>query len=83
MLNVAATSVTGRDLARALSFAAGLGGEVAVRAPADIVSALGPLAGPFMLDLRLSNFEVAQVLGWAPKVPSLLYELLYGTLKSP
>ena len=36
-----------------------------------------------MLDLRLSNFEVAQVLGWAPKVPSLLYELLYGTLKSP
>ena len=82
MLNVAASSVTRRDLARAISFAAGLGGEVAVRTPADIVSALGPLAGPFMLDLRLSNFAVTQVLGWAPKAPSLLYELLHGTLKS-
>jgi hypothetical protein len=35
------------------------------------------------LDARLSNFEVTQVLGWAPKAPSLLYEFLYGTLKSP
>jgi nucleoside-diphosphate-sugar epimerase len=83
VLNVAATSVTGRDLARAVSFAAGLGGEIKVRAPADIVAALGPLAGPFMMDLRLSNFAVTHVLGWTPTAPSLLYELLYGTLNSP
>jgi hypothetical protein len=75
-----ASSVSGRDLARAISFAAGLGGEVE---GAHIVAVLGQLAGPFMLDLGLSNFEVTKVLGWAPKAPSLVYELLYGTLKSP
>jgi nucleoside-diphosphate-sugar epimerase len=80
VLNVAASSVTGRDLARAVSYAAGLGGSVAVRAPADVVSALGPLGDPFMLDLRLSNFAASQLLGWTPAAPSLLYELLHGSL---
>jgi hypothetical protein len=32
---------------------------------------------------RLSNFQVTHLLGWTPSAPSLLYELLYGTLKSP
>ena len=82
VINIASTSVTGRDFARGISFAAGLGGELAVRTPAEIVSALGPLAGPFMLDLRQSNFTVTQLLGWAPSAPSLLYELLHGTLSS-
>jgi hypothetical protein len=35
------------------------------------------------MDLRLSNFLVTQLLGWTPSAPSLLYELLYGTLNSP
>lgn len=82
VLNVASTSVTGRDLARAISYAAGLGGEVVVRQPDAILSVLGPLGGPFTMDLRLSNFAVSQLLGWAPSAPSLLYELLYGTLSS-
>jgi nucleoside-diphosphate-sugar epimerase len=83
VLNVAATSVTGRDLGRAISYAAGLQGEIAVRTPADVVAALGPLGGPFIMDLRLSNFQVTHLLGWTPSAPSLLYELLYGTLNSP
>jgi nucleoside-diphosphate-sugar epimerase len=82
VLNVAATSVTGHDLGRAISYAAGLGGEIAVRTPADIVKALGPLGGPFIMDLRLSNFRATHLLGWTPSAPSLLYELLYGTLNS-
>ena len=83
VLNVAATSVTGRDLGRAISYAAGLQGEIAVRTPADIVTVLRPLGGPFIMDLRLCNFQVTHLVGWTPSAPSLLYELLYGTLKSP
>jgi nucleoside-diphosphate-sugar epimerase len=80
ILNVAATAVTGLDLARGISYAAGLGGETVVRSPAEILSALGSLGGPFMMDLRLSNFAVTELLGWTPSAPSVLYELLYGTL---
>ncbi len=82
VLNVAATPVMGWDLARAISYAAGLGGRTVVRSPADVLSALGPLGGPYMMDLRLSNFSVTQLLGWAPSAPSVLYELLHGTLSS-
>jgi nucleoside-diphosphate-sugar epimerase len=80
VLNVVATSVVGRDLARAISVAAGLGGGIAVRSPVDVVSALGGLGGAYMLDLRLSSFAVSQLLGWTPTAPSLLHELLYGSL---
>jgi len=83
VLNVVSTSVTGRDLARAISYAAGLGGEIVLRTPAEVLSALGPLGGPFLMDLRLSNFAVTHLLEWTPSAPSLLYELLYGTLKAP
>ena len=82
VLNVAATSVTGHDLCRAISYAAGLAGEITVRAPSEILAALGPLGGAFIMDLRLSNFLATQLLGWTPSAPSLLYELLYGTLKT-
>jgi hypothetical protein len=80
VLNVASTAVMGRDLARAISYAAGFGGETVVRSPAEVLSALGPLGGAFMMDLRLSNFAVTQLLGWAPSAPSVLYELLYSSL---
>lgn len=83
VLNVASTSVTGRDLARAISYAAGLGGEIVRRTPTEVLAALGKLRGPFNMDLRLSNFAVTQLLGWTPSAPSLLYELLCGTLKAP
>ena len=66
VLNVAATAVMGRDLARAISFAAGLEGELAERTPAEFVSALGPLGGALLMDLRLSNFAVTEQLGWTP-----------------
>ena len=68
MLNVAATSVTGRDLGRAISYAAGLQGEIAVRTPADIVTALGPLGGPFMMDLRLWLTPIWKTL-WGEMTP--------------
>jgi nucleoside-diphosphate-sugar epimerase len=80
VLNVAATTVMGRDLARAISFAAGLEGVIVERTPADFVSALGPLAGALMIDLRLSNFAVTERLGWTPSAPTVLYELLHGSL---
>jgi nucleoside-diphosphate-sugar epimerase len=80
VLNVAATAVMGRDLARAISFAAGLEGELAERTPAEFVSALGPPGSALLMDLRLSNFAVTEQLGWTPSAPSLLYELLHGTL---
>ena len=82
VLNVASSSITGRDLARAVSYNAALGGEVVVCTPAEIRSALGPLGDAFMLDLRLSNLAVTRLLEWTPSSPSLLFELLYGTLKS-
>ena len=50
------------------------------RTPADFMSALGPLGGALMMDLRLSNFAVTRQLGWTPSAPSVLYELLHGTL---
>ena len=45
-----------------------------------MLSALGPLGGALMMDLRLSNFLITQLLGWTPCGPSVLYELLHGTL---
>jgi nucleoside-diphosphate-sugar epimerase len=80
VLNVAAAAVTERDLARAVSYAAGLGGEIVARSPNEILAALGPLGGALMMDLRLSNFSITQMLGWTPRGPSVLYELLHGTL---
>jgi hypothetical protein len=77
---VASSAVIGQALGRAVSYAAGLGGETVVRTPAEVLSALGPLGGPFMMDLRLFNFAVTQILGWATAAPSLLYELHYGSL---
>jgi hypothetical protein len=66
VLNVAATAVMGRDLARAISFATELEGELVERTPAEFVSALGPLGGARIMDLRLSNFAVTEQLGWTP-----------------
>jgi nucleoside-diphosphate-sugar epimerase len=80
VLNVAAAAVMQRDLARAVSYAAGLGGEIVARSPNEILAALGPLGGALLMDLRLSNLSITRMLGWTPHGPSVLYELLHGSL---
>jgi|SRR5579859_1293711 len=83
VFNAAAAGISGKDLARGVSYAAGLDGKIVSLPLAEAVAALGGPAAALAGDLRLSGLRTALVLGWTPAGPSLLYELIHGSLSQP
>jgi nucleoside-diphosphate-sugar epimerase len=81
ILNVVGGSVTGKDLARSISFGIGQGGTVVPLAPDEAQRVLGPAALALTMDLSVSGLRMAHMLGWTPSAPSLLYEILHGSLR--
>lgn len=78
-----ASLLTGKDVARAVSFAAGLGGKISVATIEEARAAVGPMAAVAIgSDMKVSGFKAAAALGWWPAEASLLHELTHGVLGS-
>ncbi len=81
VLNIVGGYLTGKDIARAISHAAGLGGKTVSLTMDEAKEALGPLAPAIAMDLKISTVRAIQMLGWSPTAPSLVHELIYGSLR--
>jgi nucleoside-diphosphate-sugar epimerase len=65
-------------LARALSEAQGLAGQIHGDSPEEARQRLGPLADPLLLDASFDS-SAARALGWAPNGPALIDEIRSGS----
>lgn len=81
-LNVVAGTIYGKDLGDGIALAVGLkeGAESLTLEQAS--AAVGPLAPPLAMNLRVSGVRMASLLGWSARGPSLLHELTHGSLKA-
>jgi nucleoside-diphosphate-sugar epimerase len=81
ILNVVGGSITGKDLALGISHATGQGGATVSLSQDKVHAVLGGSAAVVALDLKVSSFRATHMLSWTPREPSLLYELLHGSLR--
>jgi len=68
-----------KEIAQAISQAAGLGGRTESWSLDAARQVLGPLADALALDLQFSGARAQRLLGWAPHAPSVLDDLLHGS----
>jgi len=82
VLNAAAgASVSMKDLATAIGLAIGLERSVASWTLEQARAALGPRADFFAMNQQVSGAKATFLLGWNPQVPSLLYDVAYGSYR--
>ena len=79
LFNVFGSSVSGKDMARGISYAAGLNGKIVSLTLPDTLTVLGPIGYGLATDVPASGLRTALVLGWTPGGPSLLHEFIYGS----
>ncbi len=68
-----------KEIAQAISQAAGLGGRTESWSLEDARQILGPLADALALDLQVSGARAERLLDWAPHAPSVLDDLVHGS----
>ena len=68
-----------KEIARAISQAAGLGGRTESWSLETAREVLGPLADALALDLQFSGDKAKRVLGWIPHAPSVLDDVVHGS----
>lgn len=68
-----------KEIAQAISQAAGLDGRTESWSLEAARQSLGPLADALALDLQVSKARAEHLLGWAPHAPSILDDLVHGS----
>jgi nucleoside-diphosphate-sugar epimerase len=68
-----------KEIAQAISQAAGLDGRTESWSLEDARQVLGPLADALALDLQISGARAHHLLGWTPHAPSVLDDLVHGS----
>jgi len=68
-----------KEIARAISQAAGLDGRTESWSLEDARQVLGSLADALALDLQVSGARAHRLLGWTPHAPSVLNDLVHGS----
>jgi nucleoside-diphosphate-sugar epimerase len=68
-----------KEIAQAISQAAGLDGRTESWSLEDARQVLGPLADALALDLQISGARAHRLLGWTPHAPSVLDDLGHGS----
>ena len=66
LFNVFGSTVSGKDIARGISYAAGLNGKIVSLTLPDTLTALGPIGYGLATNLPASGLRTALVLGWTP-----------------
>ncbi len=70
-----------KEIAQAISQAAGLGGRTESWSLDAARQVLGLLADALALDLQFSEAKAQRLLGWAPHAPSVLDDLVHGSYR--
>ncbi len=71
-----------KEIVRAISQTAGLGGRTESWFLETARQVLGPLAEALALDLQFSGARAQHLLGWTPHAPSVLDDLLHGSYRT-
>jgi nucleoside-diphosphate-sugar epimerase len=71
-----------KEIARAISQAAGLDGRTESWSLEAARQVLGPLADALALDLQFSGAKAQRLLGWRPQGPSIIDDVLHGSYHS-
>ena len=71
-----------KEIAQAISQAAGLGGRTESWSLEAAREVLGPLADALALDLQFSGDKAKRVLGWTPRAPSVIDDLVNGSYRT-
>lgn len=71
--------VRSKEVAQAISQAAGQGGRTESWSLEAARQFLGPLADALALDLQFRGAKAQRLLGWKPQGPSIIDDLLYGS----
>ena len=71
-----------KEIAQAVSQAAGLGGRTESWSLEAAREMLGPLADALALDLQFSGDKAKRVLGWTPRASSVIDDLVNGSYRS-
>jgi nucleoside-diphosphate-sugar epimerase len=71
-----------KEIAQAISQAAGLGGRTESWSLEAARQVLGPLADALALDLQFSGDKAKRVLGWTPRASSVIEDLVNGSYRS-
>jgi nucleoside-diphosphate-sugar epimerase len=71
-----------KEIAQAISQAAGLGGRTESWSLEAAREVLGPLADALALDLQFSGDKAKRVLGWTPRASSVIDDLVNGSYRS-
>ncbi len=79
--NVVGSTLTTRELAGAVAHAVGAAGRTRSLTPDEAREAWGPLAGLLIGGPSILALRVVVELGWTPRAPSMLHELVHGTLR--
>ena len=70
-----------KEIAQAISQAAGLGGRTESWSLEAAREVLGPLADALALDLQFSGDKAKRVLGWTPRASSVIDDLVNGSYR--
>lgn len=81
LYNVLAQTVSTRELAGAVSHAAGAAGRTASLSPGEAREAWGPLSGLLAAFPVVSALRAVVELEWTPRAATLPYELVHGSLR--
>lgn len=81
--NLVGGTIPTREVASAVSYAAGAGGRTVALTAAEALAAWGPLAGTLMSAPLVASLRAVADLRWTPRAASLPYELVHGTLRQP
>ena len=81
LFNIVGRTHSAREIAEAVSHAAGGGGATVSLSLDEARDAWGPLAGVLVGFPPVSALRATVELGWTPREPSLLYELVHGSLR--
>jgi nucleoside-diphosphate-sugar epimerase len=68
-----------KEIAQAISMAAGLGGRTESWTLEEARQVWGALADALALDLQFSGARAERLLGWSPSAPSILDDLVHGS----
>lgn len=80
--NVVAATLPTREVAEAVSYAAGAGGRTVSIPVEQAAAAWGPLGPLLERSPVASSLRAARDLGWTPRSPSFQWELLHGSLRA-
>lgn len=81
LYNLVGATITTRELAGAVSHAAGAGGRVVPLSAEDAAQAFGPAARLLARFPAIGALRATVELGWTPRAPTLTWELVHGTLR--